>query len=165
MNLELMDVESKMADEILTLQNQLEKELLYLRDHAARGGWLVSDQYRKAHTRLMTSDNPIRVTLGDEAFQQYLDASGQESSIIVNDILPGSAAEIAGLLTDDVVHSYDGKRVFSSAELQLATTLGERDNAIDITVLRDDQLVALTITRGPLGVRVNAGEDTVLSSL
>ena len=41
-NLELMGVESKMADEMLALQDQLEKELLYLQDHAARGGWLVS---------------------------------------------------------------------------------------------------------------------------
>ena len=90
-NLELMGVESKMADEMLALQDQLEKELLYLQDHAARGGWLVSDQYRQAHTRLMTSNNPIRLTLGDEAFQQYLDASGQESAIIINDILPGAA--------------------------------------------------------------------------
>ena len=113
----------------------------------------------------MTSENPIRVALGDEAFQQYLDASGQESSIIVNDILPSSTAEAAGLLVGDLIHSYDGQRVFSRFELQFATTLGQRDDIIDLTVLRNDQLVALTITRGPLGVRVNAGEDTALSSL
>ena len=114
---------------------------------------------------MMASDNPIRLALGDDAFQQYLDASGQESSIIVNDVLMGSAAESAGVLSDDVIHSYDGQRVFSRTELQFATTLGQRDDIIELTVLRGDQLVALTITRGPLGIRAGAGIDTVVSSL
>ena len=163
--LELTGVESKMADEMLVLQNQLETDVLYFQDKAARGGWLVSDRYSRAHTRMVTSEHPIRLALGDEAFQNYLDASGQESSIIVNDILPESAAEGAGLLIGDVVHSYNGHRVFSRSELQLASTQGQRDDIIDLTVLRDDQLVALTISRGPLGIRANAGDDTALSSL
>jgi S1-C subfamily serine protease len=150
---------------MLVLQDQLERDLLELYDTAARGDWLVSDNYRTARTRLMTVDNPIRVALGDDSFQQYLDASGQNTTVIVDSLFSGSAGSVAGLLAGDVIHSYAGTRIFSAAGLQLATTQGQRDNPADIVVIRNDQTVTLSIARGPIGVRVTAGDGSNAATL
>ena len=52
--------------------------------------------------------------------------------------------------------SYDNERMFNWNELQAATAKGERGEYVNVTVLRNGQLVNLWMPRGPLGVRLGA---------
>ena len=66
----------------------------------------------------------------------------------------GSPAEMSGMNDGDMILNYDDKRMFSWSELQDATSRGERGEYVNVTVLRNGQLVNLWVPRGPLGIRL-----------
>jgi len=61
----------------------------------------------------------------------------------VGKVIPGSAAEQAGLQPGDRILEIDGTRIQSFQDIQLIVSLG-LDEAIDIVVLRDGTEIALT---------------------
>jgi S1-C subfamily serine protease len=68
----------------------------------------------------------------------------------------GSPAEQAGIETGDVILSYGDRQLFNWSELQDATTRGERGEYVNVTVLREGQMLNLWLPRGPLGVRLGS---------
>lgn len=143
----------------MAINDQVQTDLLELHDNAGRNGWLISDDYRHSHTRLLTTQNKLRIELGDDDYQQYLQKTEQPWQLIVNTVLTDLAAERAGIQTGDQVQSYDGQRVFTFSELQLLTLQGTADELTDITIIRDGQPVQLFIERGPLGIRVQTDDS------
>ena len=75
--------------------------------------------------------------------------------MVIASIIPGSAAEIAGLSPGDVVMSYAGERIFSTNELQSATRSGVRGEFVAMNVDREGQRLFFDIQRGPMGVTLN----------
>jgi S1-C subfamily serine protease len=53
-----------------------------------------------------------------------------------------------------VVLRYDGQSIFTAHELQAATQQGQAGISTRLEVLRDGQVVTLSVPRGPLGVRL-----------
>lgn len=88
-------------------------------------------------------------------------------AIQVDDVKPGSPAEIAGIQSGDVILEVEGRMVMNSA--MLVNTATERaGTAIELTVLRDDQQQTFSITPrrpgeydaskdGPLGIGLGEG--------
>jgi len=95
---------------------------------------------------------PIREELGDDRFEDYLQANGVNPNVVTRNVIPGSAAEQAGIQSGDQIYSYDGSRVFQSGDVTRGTISGTLNESVIIEVKRDDQIISLTAPRGTLGV-------------
>lgn len=101
---------------------------------------------------------PIRAELGDERFEEYLRANGSNPDIVARNVIPGSAAELAGIQSGDQIYSYDGNRIFQTGDVTRGTISGTLNESVIIEVKRDDQIISLSAPRGTLGVTLgNAG--------
>ena len=125
---------------------------LELVDRAAREGWEDSDQLEDQLERLDAERPDLREELGDERYDAYLYASGRPNRVVVAAVIPGSAAESAGLREGDIVSSYAGDRLFDIRTLQRASRSGSLGESVTVQALRDGQTVQVSIPRGPLGV-------------
>ena len=94
--------------------------------------------------------------IGDEAYDAYLFAAGENNRIQIESIIDGSAAQLAGIELGDVVVSYADATIYHTRELQNATRDGLRSESISVVVLRSGQHINLVIPRGPLGVTLRS---------
>ena len=147
-------IDSVLAADIVRRKNEYDLKLLELRDRAAREGYLGSGQYQRELNALMSQNVELRDEIGDDAYDQYLYATGQHNRVRIASVMMGSPAEQAGLKTGDMILSYNDRPMFSWNELQGATTQGERGEYVNVSVIRNGQLLNLWVPRGPLGVRL-----------
>jgi hypothetical protein len=122
---------------------------LYLRDQAAREGWIRTPRYREELRDLRMG---LREDLGEENYDYLLYAVGKDNRLVVGDVLKSSAAERAGLEPGDIVQRYDGQRIFDRNELRTATIQGKAGSTVAVDVERDGALQRFYLPRGPLGV-------------
>ncbi|MHC4493888.1 MAG: PDZ domain-containing protein [Planctomycetota bacterium] len=122
---------------------------LYLRDEAAREGWLRTPRYREELRDLRVG---LREEIGDEDYDLMLFATERHNRVIVSDVLQGSPALQAGFQAGDVVYSYDGRRTFDRSELLTATTEGKAGATVAIDVRRDGERLRFYLPRGPIGI-------------
>ncbi len=135
--------------------DQMELDRLYLRDIAAREGWLDTPRFREESEALKLDMGSTREEYGEEFYDWMLYTTGHPNRVEVGDVMTGSAAEDVGLRPGDVVVSYDGARIFSPSELRDATVTGEVGALTPVEVLRNGRSMRLMVPRGPLGVRVD----------
>lgn len=144
-------------EELLQLkqvQNKFRMERLELRDRASREGWLNSAEFTSAN-RNLARQNRVRQTLGDERYDLYLYTGEENNRVQIGEVIDGSAAQQAGILPGDVIRSYADSRVFQFFELQQLTTSGQRDELVNLSILREGEELQLVLPRGPLGVTVS----------
>jgi hypothetical protein len=99
------------------------------------------------------SQDQLRNSLGDDAYDRYLYASGNGNRVRIGGVLPDSAAAVAGLAPGDVVLSYADERVFNFNDLRRLSYQGEVGEPVVMEVRRsDDSVSQLVMPRGPLGV-------------
>jgi len=149
-----LGVDQDRAAEIAQRVNEVDLDRLYLRDQATREGWFNTPRYSEAMREINGDLNSLREEVGDNAYDRYLYATGQVNRVVVGSVIAGSSAEEAGLRAGDTVLRYDDQRVFSTSELQSATTQGVAGDLVTVTVLRGDQRLRLYVPRGPLGLRL-----------
>jgi S1-C subfamily serine protease len=75
---------------------------------------------------------------------------GADEGILVNQVMPKSPAEAAGLKTGDVILSVDGKPIKDSRQLQRLIGEAEIGRTIDVVVLREKTKRTLKIQIGEL---------------
>lgn len=95
---------------------------------------------------------PVREALGDERFEEYLRANGRNPDVLARNVIPGSAAELAGIQAGDQIYSYDGNRIFQTGDVTRGTISGTLNESVIIEVKRDNQIISLSAPRGTLGV-------------
>lgn len=135
-------------------QDQLELDRLYLRDLAAREGWLGTPRFQEAQQALADDARSTREEYGDQFYDWMLYASGHPNRVQVDEVMTGSVAADAGLRAGDVILGYAGERVFNPMELRDATSVGTAGESITVDVVRDGRQMRVVVPRGPLGVRV-----------
>lgn len=126
-----------------------ELDKLYLRDQAAREGWMTSPRHRQAQEELTAR---LREELGEDDYAALLYASGSTNAVVVTDVLESSPAGEAGLEQGDEIVRYDGARIFQPQDLRSATTSGEAGQFVPVELMRGDRSRTLYLPRGPLGV-------------
>lgn len=131
---------------------QLEMDRLYLRDRATREGWMGTVRFSNEVAKLEESRQEIRSSLGDEGYDAYLFATGQSNRVMIREMLGGSPAKQAGLQANDRVLRYGDKRVFTTRELQNATTGGRNGEMVRVEIERDGKRMDIYVPRGPMGV-------------
>jgi len=152
-------VSPETASEIVRRQGELEMKRLELRDRAAREDYLGSEQFFD-ELRELNADTPdLRQEIGDSGYDRYLFSTGQDNRVAVSSVISGSPAEQAGVKPGDVILSYDGSRIFDSSELQGATRSGERDTPVSIQIRRGQESIAVSLPRGPMGVRLDTTRE------
>ena len=134
---------------------------LELIDRATRDGDRGSEEFHEQLEQLEDSRPNIRDEIGDEAYDEYLINAGRDNRVIIESIINGSTASIAGIQTGDLIYSYAGARIFTTRELKQATREGNRGEYIDVEVLRNNEGQQFySIERGPLGVTLGSVLDT-----
>jgi membrane-associated protease RseP (regulator of RpoE activity) len=147
-------VDQQVAAEIKQRTDQWELSRLDLIDKATREGWRRSDEFGDAMRDLRDQRVDIRAELGDDAYDRYLFSSGDNNRVRIDSIIDGSAAQLAGMESGDLVLSYANTRIFTGQELQRATREGARGEYVSVYVQRSSQYLELSIPRGPLGVQL-----------
>lgn len=142
------------AANLVWRQGQLELDRLELRDIAIREGWFGSDRYREERGLIDEDALDLRQEIGDDFYDRYLFAAGEDNRVEIGSIIPGSTAEGGGLQPGDLVEYYGGSRIFTARDLRTATTEGERGELVQVRIRRRDGVVDAWLPRGPLGVRL-----------
>jgi hypothetical protein len=140
-------IDPSLANWIVKREEELQMAALQARYEAGQNG-SPADFYREQ----LSPDSILREELGDENFERYLDASGRPTSVPVSSVLGSSPAEAAGLKAGDVIVRYDGERVFSMTDINLASMNGQAGESVAIDILRDGIAMQVAMPRGPLGI-------------
>ncbi|MGE5153454.1 MAG: PDZ domain-containing protein [Bdellovibrio bacteriovorus] len=148
-------VNPELAEDIVWRESRIELERLNLRDQASREGWLGSDRYRAALDALANEGVSLREEIGDAAWDRFLYLTGEDNRVGVSSVIPGSAAEAAGLQPGDVIESYAGGQPFGFNDLRRATTEGEKGELVAVRIRRGDRVFDAWVPRGPLGIRLD----------
>lgn len=131
-------------------------ERLYLRDEAAREGWLNTSKYFEKLRNLPNNETALRRELGESDYDRYLFALGRPNRVTIDSVMEGSAAQKAGIQEGDVLYSYGGERLYSRRALSPFTRSGEAGELVPVEVMRDGSRMQVYIPRGPLGVALNS---------
>jgi hypothetical protein len=129
----------------------LQMDELYLRDDAAREGWLGKARYHKRVRELRAES---REELGDDDYDLLLYASGRNNRVRLSDVLQNSPAAAAGIEPSDILVRYDGQAIFESRDLLSATTQGAAGSTVAVDLVRNGESLRLYVRRGPLGARI-----------
>jgi len=148
-------VDAGLAEDIIWQEARLELDRLTLRDRAVREGWIGTDRYREAAGQLGGEARPLRDEIGDLAYDRYLYLTGEDNRVAVAAVIPGSAAEAAGLQAGDLIESYAGERMYAADALRDGTTQGESGALVPVRVRRGRGIVEAWVPRGPLGIRLD----------
>lgn len=144
-------VPERRATELRGHWEELVLDRLELTDLASREGWAGGARHR---AELQALDDELRASLGEREYDEYLFASRAPNQIVVQDIVARSSAASAGMQAGDAIIRYDGVRVFETGDLEAASRRGRRGQAVAVEVLRDGEMLQLSIPRGPFGAFV-----------
>ncbi len=149
-------ISAEIAEYIVRRKNRIEIKRLELQDHAKRDDYLNTQQYFDELETINQQDISLREELGDDRYDEYLYESKQNNRIRIASVMLGSTAEQSGIQKNDVVLSYDNKRMFSWQELKNATTEGQLGEFVSINLYRNGEIYSFTVPRGPLGIKLGA---------
>ena len=147
-------IDAELAAAIIRRRNEIDMKILQLRDRASREGYLNSARYSRELQELRDQDISLRDEIGDDYYDSYLFANRQSNRVKVASVMMGSPDEESGMMDGDLILSYDNRKIFNWNELQDATSRGQRDEYVNVSVLRSGQLFNLWVHRGPLGIRL-----------
>jgi len=149
-------VDATTAAEIKRRGDELTLSEIYLRDQAAREGWLNTPRFNQELADIQRQRTSIRDQIGDDAYDRYLAALDQPNQVAIHDVLADSPAQAAGLQAGDVVLRYGETRIFAPNELVNATRGGVAGENVPVEILRNGQRLEIDVPRGPLGVHIAA---------
>ena len=144
------------AEDIIRRKNSIDLKRLELQDRARRENYINTQRYYDELEEINRLDVSLREELGDERYDQYLFDSKQNNRVRIASVMLGSVAEQAGILSGDVVLSYDNQQMFTWDELKDATASGELGEYVSISIYRDGEIFSFSVPRGPLGVQLGA---------
>lgn len=121
---------------------------------AMRAAW-EAERKGEAFDPFGAQNNPqhiLRESIGDAAYERYLEAQGQPTTIEITQVLSDSPGERVGLEPGDRIARYNGERVFSVFDLRELTMQGNPGEDVVIEIERDGVLMQLTLPAGPIGI-------------
>ena len=109
-------------------------------------GFAVPSDIATTYADGIISGEPIETALlgvtGDN-----VNTEGQAGALITN-VTPGSGADDAGLLADDVVIGFDGVPILGIGDLQAQVRAPQPNETVEVIILRDGEQMTLTVTLG-----------------
>lgn len=136
-----------LADWIVQREQELLMESLQARYEAGQSGD-PRDFFRDEGSRGST----LRDELGEADYERYLAANGRPTNVAIGSVIGSSPAQAVGLLPGDEITRYDGERVFSMTDINLASMDGVAGENVVVDVVRDGIPMQVVLPRGPLGI-------------
>lgn len=99
----------------------------------------------------------LKTRLGEEGFADYLEATGRDSSVVVETVLPNSYASEAGIMPDDKILRYAGVRIYGVLDLQSVIGQTPINNKVNVVISRGDVLMEMDIRVGEFGATAPRG--------
>jgi len=152
------------AADIKRRQDELAMSEMYLRDQATREQWLNTPRFNEEMAAIDAQRTSVRTEIGDDAYDRYLFALGQNNRVRVDDVLLQSPAADAGLQTGDMIVRYGDARIFAPDELVAQTRDGTVGETVRLEIIRNGERLEVDVPRGPLGLRIAAAQDTPSAS-
>lgn len=149
-------IEPGIAEDIARRKNAVELKRLELQDRATRGDYLDSRRYYDELEAINSQDISLRDELGDDLYDEYLYNSKQNNRVRIVGVIANSTAEQAGIHKNDIVLSYDNKRMFTWDELKAMTSEGQLGEYVAISIYRNGEIYSFSVPRGPLGIQLGA---------
>ncbi len=140
------------AQRITERESELRLEALYAQYDAVREGEPFDPRSEQ-----FDPEEQLRQELGDLSYERYLEATGQSTSVGVQQVMAGSAGQAAGLQPGDEVIAYGGARVFSTSDLNELILEGAPGQTVVVDVLRDGLQIQVYVPRGPIGITGGRG--------
>ena len=140
-------IDPGLASWIIQREEELEMEDLEARYEAGR-----SDDPLAFYRFQSPAGNALRDELGDADYERYLAASGRSTRVSVSSVIGSSPAQLAGIRPGDEITSYNGARVFSMTDINLASMDGTAGENVTVDIVRDGVPMQVIIPRGPLGI-------------
>jgi len=134
--------------------SEIELERLYLRDQAQREGWLDSPSFAMESSRIEQELAGLRGEFDEGLYDWMQFAEGRPNRVTVTEVLPGSAADSAGMRPGDLLVRYDERLVLSPAELSTATSAGKTGTQVEVELQRNGETLRVFLPRGPIGVKL-----------
>lgn len=155
-NMVASGINPDMADDILRRISQQDYRRLELQNLIRHADPATRREYRNELRELNKNKLSLRSEVGDDSYDRYLFVSGRNNRVKVRSVMTGSPAESSGLLADDVIISYNDKKIFSWPDIRAATMQAEIGSYINIEIQRDGSIMNMTIPGGTLGVQLDA---------
>src|SRR5947209_1707624 len=118
--------------------------------HSRIGVTVAENLHVPVDTYRDTWDRLVKAEVWGGRFVPYLgvegDLDGKEARIAR--IIKGSAAEKAGLKVDDVITSFDGKKIESYAQIRPHMELKAIGDKVTLEILRDKKTIKLEVVLG-----------------
>ena len=149
-------LDSFTAEQIARRVSESQLAQLELRDKAIREGYIGSEQYREERAAVRDQQVRVRDEVDESTYDRYLYFSGQSNRVAVSSVMLGSAAEQSGVEAGDVLIRYEDDALYKPGDIRGLTTQGEKDELVDLTLLRNGNQMTVSVPRGPLGVRLSA---------
>lgn len=149
-------VNPDMADDILRRISQQDYRRLELQNLIRHADPATRREYRYELRELNKNKLSLRSEIGEDSYDRYLFVSGRNNRVKVRSVMTGSPAESSGLLADDVILSYNDQKILSWPDIRAATMQAEIGSYINIEILRDGNVMNMTIPGGTLGVQLDA---------
>lgn len=155
-NLVSAGINPDIVDDILQRISQQQYRRLQLNNLIERADDSDRQQYTQELSELSQNRILLRSELGDDAYDQYLFASGQDNRVKVLSVMSGSPAETYGFQSEDIILSYNEQKILSWRDLRKATLQGEIGSYTNVEILRDGSRMNFSVPRGTLGVQLAA---------
>lgn len=140
-------IEPGLASWIVQREEELQMESLRARYEAGQSG-STADFYRDRSS----TTSALREELGDTDYERYLTANGRPTNVGIGSVIGSSPAQMAGLRPGDDIVSYDGQRVFTMTDINMASLDGIAGENVVVDILRDGIPMQVVLPRGPLGI-------------
>ena len=136
--------------------DEIELKRLYLRDQAAREGWLETPRFGQESGALFGELVGLRKEFDEPLFDWVLYSTGHPNRVAVNEVISGGAGDSAGLQRGDVIVRYGDQLLLSPSELRDATTQGRAGELVELEVQREGESTPrrIFVPRGPIGIKL-----------
>lgn len=143
------------ADDLLRKISAQNFRRLELQNLISRSQGPERQTYQEQLRQLNRNRLSLRTEMGDEVYNRYLYASGQNNRMQVRTVMSASPAETAGFETGDIILRYDNQQVLNWQDIRKATMQGEIGSFTQVEILRNNTPMTLTVARGTLGVELD----------
>lgn len=155
-NLVRSGVSEILAEEIINRVNRYDFKRLQLQNRATREGYLKTSRYYVELRKLSSEAISLRDEIGTEAYDRYLYLTDKNNRVLVTSIIPDTPAALYGIRKGDVIVRYGENRILDLRDIRQTTAATAQSEYLNLTLLRDGELMNIAIPGGALGIKIGA---------